>query len=202
MVSNFTRSRFKLRSLAAAALVILANSAFAGQANLAWDANTDPAVAGYMVYYGQVSGGYTSKVDVGNTTNKSISGLLDGKTYYYAVTAYDINRVESDYSNEASGAVAVAYAAPAANFNTSATSGTAPLSIAFTSTSTGTITGYSWNFGDGTSSTAANPSHSYAAAGTYSVSLTVTGPGGSSTQTKANLITVSAPTKPGKGRWK
>ena len=34
---------------------------YAGQATLAWDANPDPAVAGYMVYSGEASGTYTSK---------------------------------------------------------------------------------------------------------------------------------------------
>jgi PKD repeat protein len=81
-----------------------------------------------------------------------------------------------------------------ANFNASPTSGTAPLAVTFSNQSTGTLTSYAWNFGDGTTSTAANPTHSYAAAGTYSVSLTVSGAGTSNTKTRANLITVSAPT--------
>jgi PKD repeat protein len=165
-------------------------SAFAGQASLAWNANTDPAVAGYMVSYGQASGTYTSKIDAGKQVTSTVPGLLEGKTYYYVVTAYDLARTESGYSNQASSSVP--YSTPVTSFSASPTSGVAPLAETFTSTSSGTITAYSWNFGDGTSSAAANPSHSYAATGTYSVSLTVTGPGGTNTQTKTGLIVVSS----------
>jgi PKD repeat protein len=168
--------------------------AFAGQASLAWDANTDTAVAGYMVYYGQTSGSYPSKVDAGMQVSRTISGLLEGKTYYYAVTAYDLGRIESGYSNQAS--AMVPYAAPSANFSGAPISGVAPLATAFSNASSGTITAYSWTFGDGSSSTVASPSHSYATAGTYSVGLTVTGPGGSNTQTKAGYVVVSATAPP------
>src|SRR6266436_1919278 len=75
-------------------LLLLSGSALAGQTTLAWDANTDPAVAGYMVYYGQASGNYTAKVDVGNQTSYSLTGLVEGNGYYYAVTAYDSTRAE------------------------------------------------------------------------------------------------------------
>jgi PKD repeat protein len=165
-------------------------SAFAGQASLAWDANTDPAVAGYMVSFGQASGTYTSKIDAGKQVTSTVPGLLEGKTYYYVVTAYDLARTESGYSNQASSTVP--YSTPVSSFSASPTSGVSPLAATFTSTSSGTITAYSWSFGDGTSSVAANPGHSYTAAGTYSVSLTVTGPGGTNTQSKTGLIVVSS----------
>jgi PKD repeat protein len=172
-------------------LLTVAVQAFAGQASLAWDGSASPGVAGYMLYYGQTSGSYVAKVDVGNTTARTVTGLLEGKTYYYAVTAYDSSRTESGYSNQATSTVP--YSVPGANFSANVTSGNAPLAVAFTNTSTGTITAYSWNFGDGTSSTSANPTHSYATAGIYSVSLTVTGPGGTNTISKASLITVTKP---------
>lgn len=174
-------------------LALLAvTNASAGQSTLAWDAEQNPAVAGYMVYYGQASGSYASKVDAGMQTNLVLSNLVDGRTYYYAVTAYDASRIESGFSNEAS--ATVSYSALAANFTSNVTSGVAPLSVTFTSTSSGSITGYSWNFGDGSTSTAQNPSHSYTTAGAYTVSLSVTGPGGSNTGTKASYINVSQPT--------
>jgi PKD repeat protein len=186
-----------LHFLLGAAQVVLAfflfttNFVFAGQASLAWDASTSSEAAGYMLHYGQTSGAYTGKVDVGNKTGHTVTGLSDGKLYYFAVTAYDASRTESDYSNEASSMIASV--APTADFASSSTSGVAPLSVAFTSNSTGAVTGYSWKFGDGGVSATANPTHSYSTAGTYSVSLTVTGPGGSNTQTKSGLITVTAP---------
>ncbi len=57
---------------------------------------------GYKVYYGGSPGNYSDYVDVGNVLTKDISGLIIGKTYYFAVTAYDNTGAESKYSNEAS----------------------------------------------------------------------------------------------------
>ena len=62
-------------------LLLFITRAFAGQASLAWDANTDAAVAGYMVSYGQASGTYTSKIDAGKQVTSTVPGLLEGKTY-------------------------------------------------------------------------------------------------------------------------
>ncbi|HVK56083.1 MAG TPA: LamG-like jellyroll fold domain-containing protein [Burkholderiales bacterium] len=183
--------RFLLGAQVVLAFLLLAtNFAFAGQASLAWDASASSEAVGYMLHYGQTSGAYTGKVDVGNKTGHTVTGLSDGKRYYFAVTAYDASRTESDYSNEASSMIASV--APTANFTANPTSGVAPLSVAFTSNSTGSITGYSWKFGDGGVSASVNPTHSYATPGTYSVSLTVTGPGGSNTQTKSGFINVTA----------
>ena len=175
--------------IAVGLLVSLSSVANAGQATLTWDANTQPEVAGYMLQYGTASGTYTAKIDVGKVTQYTVPGLLEGKSYYFAATAYDLGRAESGFSNEVNSIVP--YSAPVANFNATITSGAAPLSVPFTSTSSGSISSYSWNFGDGTASTSANPTHSYAAAGTYNVGLTVSGPGGANTMTKASYITVS-----------
>ena len=143
-----------------------------------------------MVYYGPSAGVYPSRIDVGNVTSYTVSGLTEGATYHFAVTAYDSSHVESGYSNDAAGTVA--YSVPAANFSASTTSGTAPLALNFSNTSTGTITSYVWMFGDGGTSTTQNPAYLYAAAGVYTVSLTVTGPVGSNTKTITNYITVSS----------
>jgi len=83
-------------------------TAHAAQVTVAWDANSDPAVTGYRVHYGTSPGSYTSHVDVGNTTNCIISGLLEGLTYYFAATAYDGNGNESEYSS------AITYTVPQA----------------------------------------------------------------------------------------
>ena len=91
--------------------LLFAAQARAGQATLAWDANTAPAVAGYMVYYGPGSGNYSGKADAGLQTTYTVAALLDGQKYYYAVTAYDAGRAESPFSNEAS-ATTVAGPAP------------------------------------------------------------------------------------------
>jgi len=72
-------------------------------ATLAWQPSTDPTVAGYKVYYGVASRTYTNTVDVGPANTATISNLVNGTTYYFAVTAYDSSRMQSLFSNEASG---------------------------------------------------------------------------------------------------
>ncbi|HWX20260.1 MAG TPA: fibronectin type III domain-containing protein [Candidatus Binatia bacterium] len=69
---------------------------------LAWDPSPDPAVAGYKVYEGVVSQVYIDTNDVGNATSAKESMLLPGTTYYFAVTAYDTNHLESPFSGELS----------------------------------------------------------------------------------------------------
>jgi hypothetical protein len=75
-------------------------TAQAAQITLAWDRNSEPNIAGYIVYYGYRSRYYTDSIDVGNWHSATISGLINGETYYIAVTAYDSQRNESDFSGE------------------------------------------------------------------------------------------------------
>ena len=76
------------------------SNAFAASVDLAWDPNTEPALAGYKIYWGSSSGNYTSSRDVGKTTTCTIGGVEEGKTYYFAATAYDSQNNESGYSNQ------------------------------------------------------------------------------------------------------
>jgi len=77
-----------------------------GTATLHWSTPTtdidDAAitVAGYKVYYGTESGVYTTAIDVGNVTTYTVTGLPLGNTYFFAITAYDASRVESDPTDE------------------------------------------------------------------------------------------------------
>ena len=66
-----------------------------------WDANSEPDLAGYVVYYGTASGVYTVNVDVGNQTSWQVN-LVDGQSYYFAVKAYDSEGLYSVFSNEVS----------------------------------------------------------------------------------------------------
>ena len=82
-----------------------ATGATAGAATLAWDAVTDPNLQGYRVYYGTFSGKYLQSPGQGlpvgdGTTTYQVTGLSTGATYYFAVTAYDLQGDESTYSNE------------------------------------------------------------------------------------------------------
>jgi hypothetical protein len=69
-------------------------------ATLAWDAEADPTVAGYRVYYGTQSGQYPLHIDVGNSNTATIPNLSVGSTYYFVVTAYDASNQESAPSQE------------------------------------------------------------------------------------------------------
>ncbi len=82
--------------------MMCANAAYGFQLELAWDANSEPDIAGYKVHYGTISKNYVHRIDVGNHQSATISSLEPGKTYYFAVTAYDIHDNESDYSDEIS----------------------------------------------------------------------------------------------------
>lgn len=69
---------------------------------LAWDQNPETDIGGYIVYYGVSSRNYTNAVNVGNVTTNTVASLVDGVTYFFAVTAYNTNGLESDFSDEVS----------------------------------------------------------------------------------------------------
>ena len=81
-------------------LVLPLQPANAAQVTLAWDQNPEPDITGYKAHYDTYRGNYEHTVDVGNYTECVISGLVEGTTYYFAVTAYNTQNIESDYSNE------------------------------------------------------------------------------------------------------
>jgi hypothetical protein len=76
---------------------------------LQWDANSEPDLAGYRVYYQAESSDFPfqgtgtiegpAPLDVGNQTTATINGLDPGNDYYFAVSAYNTLNLESDYSN-------------------------------------------------------------------------------------------------------
>ncbi len=84
-------------------LAALSTTVQAGQSvTLAWNRSTDPIVTGYNVYYGGASGAYTNEICAGNATNATISGLIEGTTYYFAATTYSAAGMESPFSSEVS----------------------------------------------------------------------------------------------------
>lgn len=81
-------------------LLALAGQSRAEQVSLAWDANTEPDLGGYMLYYGTAAQAYSQVINVGKNTQVTVSNLSQGVTYFFAVTAYNLQGAESDYSNE------------------------------------------------------------------------------------------------------
>src|SRR5207249_6805835 len=68
--------------------------------SLAWDRSADPSVSGYRLHCGTHSGVYTQTIEIGNATATLISNLVEGATYFFAVTAYRTASLESSLSNE------------------------------------------------------------------------------------------------------
>jgi hypothetical protein len=66
---------------------------------LAWDSSPDSAVAGYMIYYGNDGTNYTDHVNAGTNTSWTVTGLQEGATITFVVTAYDANNNQSPPSD-------------------------------------------------------------------------------------------------------
>lgn len=93
--------RLALICLSVASVAATSSIADAAQSvALAWDASPDADVLGYRVQLGTASGTYSQSVDVQNVTSATVSSLIDGTTYYFAVTAYNSSYGESVASNE------------------------------------------------------------------------------------------------------
>ncbi len=82
-----------------------------GAATLSWVAPTERTdntpltnLAGFNVYYGTAPGLYTDSIRIENpSVNIYVVEPLDsGSIYYFSVTAFDTDGIESDFSNEAS----------------------------------------------------------------------------------------------------
>ena len=105
------RSLYGATAIAVALLsliTLIASPGHGAQVQLAWNASTNTdgqsltELVGYRLYYGLSSGNYHVILDVGNALSAALDGLEDGRTYYFAVTIYDIEGFESDFSNEVS----------------------------------------------------------------------------------------------------
>jgi hypothetical protein len=66
---------------------------------LAWSPSPDNTVVGYNLYYGEVVGTLTNKLNAGPALTATVTNLSAGVTYFFFATAYDASGVESEPSN-------------------------------------------------------------------------------------------------------
>lgn len=182
--------------LLAALFIILAFSggvAYAMDITLAWDANLEPDLAGYKIYYKTGTSGppydgegasegdspISLAVDEFNNPNSlqyTIHGLSDSETVYLTLTAFNADGMESGYSNEVT--LGATNQPPVASFTADPLSGEAPLFVLFDATESsdpdGAVVSYNWDFGDGNAENGKIAAHDYEFPGTYTVNLTVT----------------------------
>ena len=92
---------YLLRRTAISALFVfgLSLSAFGRNVTVAWNANKETNLSGYVIRYGTSSRTYTASVDVGNRTTFALT-LNDFTTYYVAVEAYNVAGSRSVLSSE------------------------------------------------------------------------------------------------------
>lgn len=88
------------------AVAMLSVSVF-GVVGLSWQAPTENVdgspledLAGYKIYYGSESRSYTDQVQVNSPSTTTQDVTLASGSYYFAMTALDVEGNESAYSNE------------------------------------------------------------------------------------------------------
>lgn len=80
--------------------LLLTQPAYAFTVTLGWEASTSPDVAYYTIHWGTQPGVYDYQVEAGNNLEGSVTNLVDGTMYYFAVSCTDIEGLQSGYSNE------------------------------------------------------------------------------------------------------
>ena len=74
--------------------------ALAADITLAWDHNSESDLGGYKLYLGNSPRNYSQIIDLGLTTQYTISNMIEGNVYFFALTAYNQKGFESSFSNE------------------------------------------------------------------------------------------------------
>jgi len=106
--TRYTRSRCLSLLFVTLSFFFFVSPANAYDAVIAWDSNSEPNLAGYVLYvddgfseilYEYVDTYPLEDLDTQNPTIK-ITDLRDDWAYYFVVTAYDTDGYESDFSDE------------------------------------------------------------------------------------------------------
>ena len=128
---------------------------------MAWNAVANTSIAGYRVYQGTNSHAYPSSLSAGAVTQKTLTNLTGGLTYYFAVTAYTAAGLESEFSPE------VSYSVPNGTNSPSGTNSAlppppptnSPPPISGSAATNGLVAAYSFDEGTGTTVADSSGSH-------------------------------------------
>ncbi|MDQ7779659.1 MAG: hypothetical protein RDV41_08105, partial [Planctomycetota bacterium] len=163
---------------------------------LRWEQSPSPDVVGYRLYWCIQGGVWGPVIELGDVTSYIVSGLVNGTTYDFLVTAVD------SLGGETSGDIISA--APAANLGITpnVSTGYTPLTVSFTGNAGwSNVLQYSWDFdGDGTddwsSWTTGDVIHVYSMPGSPAATLTMHVIGGTVTTSQSTLLVIASPIGP------
>ena len=178
------------------ALIALPTLARASTVTIAWNANAESNIGGYLVFFGTRSGSYDGYVDVRGATTAVMNAADSTKTYYFAVAAYSTSGMRSALSTEVSwNAGSPSLLNPGSQTGTVGQTvrlqlhGTDPAGLALMYRASGLPPGLSAN---ATGIISGNPS----TAGVYAVTAIATNPAGASATQLFTWTILSAPSVP------
>jgi hypothetical protein len=97
--STGERPLLSLRLAAFAAILLTSCASLSAKASqsvsISWDAAADASAKGYIVYAGKSGTNYTAQMDVGTNTSVTFTGMTEGTTNYFAVSAYNAANIVS-----------------------------------------------------------------------------------------------------------
>ena len=100
-ISSISRAfRRRLLAFLLGCVVAALTAASIKAITLSWNPNSEPDIAGYVIYRGTKSGAYNSSNYVGNVTQYAPPNLVNDVNYFFAATAVNTSGLESDFSNE------------------------------------------------------------------------------------------------------